>query len=351
MKIKISIWTLLILVALTNSCIDKIDLSPAGSIELPYINGYLTDQVENQVIQLGKLIPFSNERNPPISGAEIYIIDSNETRYDFEEIDNHYVSLVKFAAAEGIEYTLYIEWDGHQFVSTPQKLSVGQSVDSFSFKEDTITIFDEKESKTKEIGGIMLQIEMLNQLNTRKYYKYSINYTYEFQAYRLPEGHPNKICYLTFPTERFRFILHENLVNGYPLDLKFIEFGRAFQYGISIELNQFSMTNEVFEYWEEVKKIGENTGSIFDTPPYTIKGNMVSINSDQHMRGMFAAYSVKSKRLFVTQKDVSFYYPESRNQEECYPPRPFSPPPHCSNCLAAQFVSIKTNKKPNWWPQ
>lgn len=348
---KITIWTFFILTVFLNSCIDRIDISPKEGIELPYINGFLTDEYKFQVIKLGKLIPFSNKLNPPISGANVYILDDNGIRYNFIEYQDEYISEIEFAAEEGVEYTLYIDLNGSTFVSTPQQLNLGQSVESFNYRKDTITIFDAIDNGMRDVEGISLTLNMENDVKDRRYYKYSIDYTYEFQAYILPIEHSLKVCYNTVPTERFRFILHENQASNYSLDVAFIDFSRVFEHGVSFRLTQYSMGKEAFQFWKEVKKLGENTGSIFDTPPYTINGNMVSTNSNDQMRGFFAIYSMKSKRLFLKPEDVNYEYPQSLIDDECFPPRPFWPAPHCYNCLNNQLSSIKTTVKPEYWPE
>ena len=341
-----SVFRFLLLLILI-SCIEEIDFSSDGEVEIPFVDGFITNSDEFQTITVGKLIPFSSYSNPHISGVNMYVEDSKGTVYEFNEVGEKYISKDKFAAQNDEEYRLHLTIDGVKYTSSAQTLVEGQEIQNFKYREDSTTVigFD---GEPNEVFGVSLSTDMNNTSGERKYYKYNVDYTYIFEAYRRAETHPYRRCYNTYSGPKY--YLHENIGTDYSFDISFYEFGREFEYLLSYNLTQTSMNKEAYDFWTQVNSQGEHTGSIFDTPPYTIRGNIRAEDPDNQIRGFFGIYTIKEQRMFLSQDDVSFEYDDVINQLECYPPRPGWPQRHCFDCRDNQFASEKTNSKPSWWP-
>ena len=68
----------------------------------------------------------------------------------------------------------------------------------------------------------------------------------------------------------------------------------------SILVNQYSLNEPEFDFWEKVRNISQNVGSLYDLTPVTIPGNIrCTTNPGETVRGYFSVSAVTQKRLFV----------------------------------------------------
>ncbi|HTN22042.1 MAG TPA: DUF4249 domain-containing protein [Pelobium sp.] len=76
----------------------------------------------------------------------------------------------------------------------------------------------------------------------------------------------------------------------------------AFLY--SILVNQYGLTQEAYQYLENLKKNTENIGTIFDSQPSELKGNITcTSNPDELVLGWVNLGTVSEKRLFISAHD------------------------------------------------
>ncbi|HEY0740243.1 MAG TPA: DUF4249 domain-containing protein [Chryseosolibacter sp.] len=99
-----------------------------------------------------------------------------------------------------------------------------------------------------------------------------------------------------------------------------------------IEIEQFSLSEEVYTFWRLVKALQEAPGNIFQPNAIKVRGNMRAINSDEEVAGIFSVSGVVRKTLFV---DSSVF------------PQQIDPEVVAEECLAV-FPSAVT-EKPAFW--
>jgi hypothetical protein len=101
---------------------------------------------------------------------------------------------------------------------------------------------------------------------------------------------------------------------------------------------QSSLTRAAYEYWKKVDVVANQKGSIFDTPPAEIRGNIFSVgNSSAQVAGYFQAVNEATARFFLTQPDLPFRLP--RYCEYDYTRDFYSYPAECVNCLSPRGSS------------
>lgn len=69
----------------------------------------------------------------------------------------------------------------------------------------------------------------------------------------------------------------------------------------SILVKQYGLTQEGFEYWTNLAKTTETTGSLFDPQPSQVTGNIKSTSDSKELVfGFFSAVAPQEQRIFIT---------------------------------------------------
>jgi hypothetical protein len=94
--------------------------------------------------------------------------------------------------------------------------------------------------------------------------------------------------------------LGQNVINHFPLTTNSFN-SLTLRVGYSILVNQFSLTKDAFDYYQQLKSNTENLGTIFGPQPSRFTGNIHSAtNAAEPVFGYFFASSVSNKRIFIT---------------------------------------------------
>jgi hypothetical protein len=93
--------------------------------------------------------------------------------------------------------------------------------------------------------------------------------------------------------------MSESVVDKYPL--KYIT-GATDRLSVkySMLVNQYSLNEDEFVYWEKLKAVTQNVGSLYDITPASIPNNIVCIEDpSEKVLGYFSVSAKSSKRVFI----------------------------------------------------
>jgi Domain of unknown function (DUF4249) len=94
--------------------------------------------------------------------------------------------------------------------------------------------------------------------------------------------------------------LSKNVISKYPLK-SLEQTAEELRYKYSILVNQYSITEDAFKYWQQQKKNTEDLGTLFGPLPTQITGNFTCItNPAEPVLGFFHMGSISSKRIFIS---------------------------------------------------
>ncbi len=132
------------------------------------------------------------------------------------------------------------------------------------------------------------------------------------------------------------------------VDYPLYEATTGFQYrqGLYLNIFQQSLSEGAFQYWDQIDKLLERNGNMFESPVGEIVSNFENVlDPDEDVFGYFYATEIDTFHVAV---DSMF-----TNSPGNYCPPPLPPPPGggcaveiCCDCLVAP---ISTTTRPNYW--
>jgi hypothetical protein len=68
----------------------------------------------------------------------------------------------------------------------------------------------------------------------------------------------------------------------------------------SILVNQYSLNEDEYLFWEKLQSISDNVGNLYDVTPMAVPSNIYCIeNPDEKVLGYFSVSAVSGKRIFI----------------------------------------------------
>ncbi|MFZ5999848.1 MAG: DUF4249 family protein, partial [Bacteroidota bacterium] len=109
---------------------------------------------------------------------------------------------------------------------------------------------------------------------------------------------------------------------------------------------QSSITDEAYEYWRKVNVLANQVGSIFDTPPALIVGNVKNAaNPDEMVLGFFQAANQTYSRFFTTRDDITFPF----NPEQCTFDGSYNSLDYPTRCIDCTSVRNSSYSRPDYF--
>lgn len=170
-----------------------------------------------------------------------------------------------------------------------------------------------------EDNGVQINVSTHDPQNQTRYYRWDFQSTWEYttlynsvlelkgnqivdrvQPVFRCWGSDNSASIITTSTAR----LSQDVVSQFPLlriPASSIKLGVKY----SILVRQIGLTQSGFDYYDQLARITQNIGSIFDPQPTQITGNIRSAtNASDLVLGFFRVGTVQSKRIFISRAQL-----------------------------------------------
>ncbi|MEQ1587534.1 MAG: DUF4249 domain-containing protein [Cyclobacteriaceae bacterium] len=337
-----------------SSCLTPIDFPVEMEGGTLVVTGQISTITDQSVIQLGTTAN-SVRLSFPVSGAFIQLFDDVGNVYPYEEDfgkeGNYYLKNVTGVTGR----TYYIEInlvDGRVYKSLPEKLPEPAIQESVYY---TIV----KKEFTDGEGAVVVRdyIDLFsnNRLvssNEPTYLKWGVEETFLLSPTDFPdiEGRIPPPCFIVQNADPQRIVLFNGsevsttsisdlLVGSRLIDWTFLE--RHY-----FTVYQSSLTKDAYDYWRKVNIVANQAGTIFDTPPAPIVGNIVSKeNPDEKMLGYFQATNQTFSRFVIFQSDLPF----PLTVATCTFTGSFNPLDYPVRCFDCTNVRNSSYKRPDWF--
>lgn len=310
---KILLFSFLLLI---NGCIVQFIPETNEDQDLLVVEGLITDQHDINTVKLSKSLPLGRKiAAKPLKGCIVTISDDLKNIFSLKEtVAGTYVTdSAKFQGTIGRRYTLHISTNAANnylhYESLPMEMKPVPPIDSLFYEKK---IIKEKDAVSLADEGCQVYINTHDPSNYCKFYRWEYSETWEF---RLPYSVPNRVCWISGNSDRINIkntsVLEEDRVNRYPLNFISNTTDRL-KVKYSMLVNQYSLNEDEYLYWEKIQNITEQVGGLYDIIPAAIPSNVWCIeNPNEKVLGYFSVSARSSKRIFI--KDsfsglINLYY-------------------------------------------
>ncbi|MEM8967109.1 MAG: DUF4249 domain-containing protein [Bacteroidota bacterium] len=298
---------------LLTTCIDPFDIGDVvdGQSRL-VVDGLLTNEAKAHRVRLTYSSPslqaFDSE---PVTNADVFVEDENGNRVQFiEEGEGNYFTPPDFAGTIGAAYTLHIRTaENISYRSSPEIMRSVAEIDSIYAEPASRTYLTSVGTLLDE-WGLEFYVNTGTGLPESNFYRWEWEETYEFVA---PLTRPNQIIQpICFQSGRSFGRLLISSSQDFTQDrierqpLTFVS-KRTYklQRRYSLLVRQFSLTEQAFNFWNDIEEQRDSDGSLFDPPPSRILGNIVREDDpDDAVLGFFQVSAVTEKRFFINRTEV-----------------------------------------------
>ena len=312
-------FPLLTLQLILFGCVDPFQPETVTFESAIVVEASITDELKSQVIFLSRTFEFEAEGPEAESNANVEVIDSQGSVFEFVESEaGVYNSVQEFRAAPGSEYSLRIVTnDGRSYSSSSAALPAQTRLDS---------IYAERIINDDGVEGIGIFADSFDPTGNSQNYRYIYEETFKIIAPRWfaqdlvpdPEGgcglliEPRdpivQVCYGTDVSKNIiQFVtngLDEDRVSRFMV--RFINRDNyIISHRYSILVKQLIQSDASFDFYNTLKDFSGSESLFTDTQVGFLNGNVFpDDNSDEKVLGYFEVASSDERRIFINYEDL-----------------------------------------------
>ncbi|GAA4400949.1 DUF4249 domain-containing protein [Nibrella viscosa] len=244
-----------------------------------------------------------SEKNTSVAETRAVVTVETEGRatYAFRETGGGVYTLTDLVPQANQKYRLRIKTaKGVEYLSDFTTVVTTPVIDSVSWRPTS--------------NGLQIYVNTHDPKNNTRYYRWEFDETWEFftpynatlelkdkqvitraeNTYRCWSGESSKSI-MVGSTAR----LSQDVVSLFPLTtIPADSWKLSSRY--SILVRQYALSRDAYAFWEQLAKMTQNIGSLFDPQPFLLTGNMHCItNPSEPVLGYFSVGSVETRRIYV----------------------------------------------------
>jgi len=285
------------------------------------VDGQLTNLTGPYEVKLSRTFKYdgsvgSKVTGDPVTGAQVKIIDNTGLQVQLKEIKSGIYSTADtvFRGVPGNSYKIQIKTNDEVFESDFETLKTPAPIDKLYWEYNS----QDNEGQKR----VKLLIDTHDPTNNTRYYAWDFEETWKFKVPLDVTAKPEwKTCYKynssTFFNIGTTIERNNDIMDRHLLQLIYESSNRLF-FRYSILAKQYSFTEQTYDYFKNLIKLNQNQGTLFDVTPYSLVGNIKSLNNKEiPVLGYFVIAGASQKRIFIDRSEV---------------PREFSPTDGFNDC-------------------
>ena len=280
-------------------CSEPFEFDIVAEESVLVVDGFITNQLKEHLIRLSytsSVIDNFTILNP-VRSAQVSIIDDQGVRLRLSSNRNGDYFTPVFAAEEGRSYQLTVELGGRTYQSPFVSLPAVSSPPRFDVVLDAQD-FREVISGTSLIRRRGASISAAINKNTIED-RQSVHYQWFVSDCRERIPRPDgRFCDIYDNRRKPQLYLHrDKYIDGlenvqYNQELTWIPkpLNSDFDDAMIVEIDQFVISQDAYEFWSIISNAIESTGTIFDPVGSRYIGNIEDTSSGNHTLGFFGVY-------------------------------------------------------------
>ncbi|NVO20886.1 MAG: DUF4249 family protein [Bacteroidetes bacterium] len=308
---------LLFLAILATSCIKSYEpLISSGDVFKVVVSGVVSDRDGNQTVSISLTSRINSPEPKPMPGCTVTIADIQGHRFPMTDLNdgNYHGFISPSYLVKGNAFLVEVTTpDGDEIISDNDPYTTGPEVDSVFYTLKEIPTGN----PNKSTKGIQFYVNLDAGATDSRFYRWEAFETFEYHSDYLREWYYDgrlhhisppdsslRVCWLTLMVRDVFALSTQNLAeNKYTLfPLHFVNNKTArLVYGYSLLVNQYSLSEQAYNYWDQLRTNSTNEGGLYEKQPLSTKGNLRNLtHPDQDVLGYFGVSSLHSKRIFVS---------------------------------------------------
>jgi len=297
----------IILLTLLTQCVEPFEPEGITFEQLFVVDGIITDEFKVHEISLSQTTSLDTAFFSPVTGATMSLtVDDNSPLSLTETTPGIYITPL-LQGIVGSTYQLEIETpSGQTITSEPVVLKPTPEIKCVEARFLT----EDEDSRGIDIS-ITTEPSQEDLLNLRWTYSetYEFHSIFPFRFDWSPETgvveidiNEANICFKgrnSTSTNIFTGVTQE-IQQARDQSIRFLpEFSEELEDRYSIEVTQYSLSQDGYNYWEILRELNNSQGSTFDIQPGRVIGNL-SASDGSVVLGYFDASEVSVERIFIT---------------------------------------------------
>jgi hypothetical protein len=332
------------------SCIEKLDFFDETQEVQLVIYGLLTDMPERQVVSVSRtsaigLAPMG------VSDAKVSLLTASGGRFRYFLSGFGEYTLEGFAAVDGESYAIEVVLENKVYMSTFEKVPelLADDVISFEFNKEPF-----RTESPESVFTVFSETTLPNSADPI-YLRWMVEETYFWPLVYLPgtgfPPPPPPPCFISDVFEPNRINLFDGSgtstrKGNFVLGKRLVD--NSFLYPFFVSVKQLSINRKAYEYWEKIKIVIDNQGSLFDIPPASVFGNISNVEDrNETVLGYFEVAKTKVTRIYTTRADVPFNLVDPCLYIPNKPENSYAS--ECTSCEGRAQGRRWTNDAPDWW--
>jgi hypothetical protein len=292
---------ILLLLVIISGCIVEYFPKMNDYEELLVVDGLITDQPGINTIKLSKSLPLWNRyKEKPLNNCIVSISDDIGQVFTLKEIKSgtYVTDSTTFRGIIGRTYSLHIKSTvdsiTYTYNSTPMLMKPVPKIDSIYYEKKVFN------TKYRNVTGCQIFLDTHDPLNNCRYFRWNYSETWEIH---LPSVVTHRICWLSDKSKDISIknttILSESRITRFPIKT-ISDPNDRLSVKYSILVNQLSLNDDEYLYWERLKNTAEQVGGLYDQVPSIIPNNLhCEEDPEKPVLGYFSVSALSSKRIFI----------------------------------------------------
>jgi hypothetical protein len=285
-------------------CITQFVPETEEEKELLVVEGLITDQPGINTVKLSKSIPFGKKSEAkPISGCIVSISDNEGHTYWLNESSPgiYITDSASFRGRVGLTYTLHITSQNDvnylNYESYPVEMIPVPPIDSIYYEK---LVIKEDYMNYGGIDACQIYLDTSDPENRCRYYRWDFDETW---ILRLLFPVQNIKCWVSDTSKTVTIkstaAFDEARITRQPVTYISNTSDRLLR-KYSISVNQYSISEDEFIYWEKIQNLTEQSGGLYDIIPASVPSNIFCVeNLSEKVLGYFGVSAKTSKRIFI----------------------------------------------------